>query len=67
MAGSLFVALVVIAVFAPMIARYDPIDQDYGQTLRPPSREHLMGTDNFGRDIFSRVVYGTRISLAGRA
>jgi peptide/nickel transport system permease protein len=61
--GSLFLALVVIAIAAPMIAPYNPIEQDYGQTLRPPSREHLMGTDNFGRDIFSRVVFGTQISL----
>jgi peptide/nickel transport system permease protein len=61
--GSLFLAVVVIAIAAPMIARYNPIDQDYGQTLRPPNLEHLMGTDNFGRDIFSRVVFGTQISL----
>lgn len=61
--GTLFVALIVIALFAVEIAPYNPIDQDYGKTLRPPSREHLMGTDNFGRDIFSRVIYGTQISL----
>lgn len=61
--GTLFFVLVAIAVFAPVIAPFDPIEQDYGQTLRPPSREHLMGTDNFGRDIFSRVVFGTQISL----
>ncbi|MGH2616497.1 MAG: ABC transporter permease, partial [Thermomicrobiales bacterium] len=61
--GTLFLALIVIAIAAPAIAPYDPIEQNYGQTLRSPSREHLMGTDNFGRDIFSRVVYGTQISL----
>lgn len=61
--GTLFLVLVVIAIAAPAIAPYNPIEQDYGQTLRPPSREHLMGTDNFGRDIFSRVVYGAQISL----
>ncbi|HEX5500280.1 MAG TPA: ABC transporter permease, partial [Thermomicrobiales bacterium] len=61
--GTLSCALVVIALFASSIAPYNPIRQDYGQTLRPPSRAHLMGTDNFGRDIFSRVVYGSRISL----
>jgi peptide/nickel transport system permease protein len=61
--GTLFVALVLIALFAPVLAPFDPIEQDYGQTLRPPSREHLMGTDNFGRDIFSRVLFGTQISL----
>jgi peptide/nickel transport system permease protein len=61
--GTLFLILVLIAIFAPVLAPFDPIEQDYAQTLRPPSREHLMGTDNFGRDIFSRVIYGTRISL----
>jgi peptide/nickel transport system permease protein len=61
--GTLFLVLMVIAIAAPVIAPYNPIEQDYGQTLRPPSREHLMGTDNFGRDIFSRVVYGAQISL----
>ena len=55
--------LVLVAIFAPVIATEDPIEQNYGATLRPPNREHLMGTDNFGRDIFSRVVYGSRISL----
>jgi peptide/nickel transport system permease protein len=61
--GSLLLVLVVIALFAPAIAPANPIEQNYGATLRPPSREHLMGTDNFGRDIFSRVIYGTQISL----
>jgi peptide/nickel transport system permease protein len=61
--GTLFLALVLVAIFAPLIAPEDPVEQNYGATLRPPGREHLMGTDNFGRDIFSRVVYGTRISL----
>jgi len=61
--GSLFLALILIALFAPAIAPENPVEQNYGATLRPPSREHLMGTDNFGRDIFSRVVYGTQISL----
>ncbi|MDQ3654019.1 MAG: ABC transporter permease [Chloroflexota bacterium] len=61
--GALFLTLVLIALFAPAIAPQNPIEQDYAATLRPPSREHLMGTDNFGRDIFSRVVFGTRISL----
>ena len=61
--GTLFLAIVLVAIFAPFIAPENPIEQNYGATLRPPSREHLMGTDNFGRDIFSRVVYGSRISL----
>jgi peptide/nickel transport system permease protein len=61
--GTLFLVLVLVAVFAPAIATQNPIEQNYGATLSPPNREHLMGTDNFGRDIFSRVVYGTRVSL----
>lgn len=55
---------VIIAVFAPVIAPYDPYATDAAAVYQPPSREHLFGTDNFGRDIFSRVIYGTRISIA---
>ena len=47
-----------------MIAPYDPNYQDYSIVLQPPSSEHLFGTDNYGRDIFSRVIWGTRIDLA---
>ena len=55
--------LIACAIFAPLIAPYDYEYQDYNAILQPPSGTHLMGTDNFGRDIFSRVVYGTRISI----
>lgn len=55
--------LIISALFAPWIAPYHFDDQDLMRTLLSPSREHLMGTDNFGRDIFSRIVYGSRISL----
>jgi len=58
-----FGALMLVALFAPVIAPYDPIDQDYSAAERPPSVAHLFGTDEFGRDIFSRVVYGARIDL----
>src|SRR5690349_11360455 len=54
--------LFLIAVFAPLIAPYNPI-QVTRDTLKPPSSAHLMGTDNIGRDILSRVIYGTQISL----
>jgi len=54
---------IVIAIFAPYIAPYDPIAQDLKQRLLPPSSEHLFGTDQFGRDIFSRVIYGSRIAI----
>jgi peptide/nickel transport system permease protein len=55
-------ALLLIALLAPLIAPYDPIAVSR-TTLKPPSAQHLMGTDNIGRDILSRVIYGTRISL----
>lgn len=54
---------IVMAVIAPIVAPYDPIVQDLTLRLKPPSSEHLFGTDNFGRDIFSRVIYGGRYSL----
>ena len=52
-----------MAVFAPWIAPYSPVGQDLGHRLMPPSADHLMGTDELGRDIYSRVVYGARITL----
>ena len=54
---------ILAAVLAPVIAPYDPIAQDLALRLKAPSAEHLFGTDNFGRDIFSRVIYGGRYSL----
>ncbi len=56
--------LVLLALAAPVLARYDPIfDQDYGNLLSGPSAEHWLGTDDLGRDIYSRMLYGSRISL----
>ena len=54
---------IVMAVLAPVIAPYDPIVQDMAIRLKPPSTSHIFGTDNFGRDIFSRVIYGGRYSI----
>ena len=54
---------IVAAILAPVIAPYDPIAQDLTIRLQPPSAAHIFGTDNFGRDIFSRVIYGGRYSL----
>jgi peptide/nickel transport system permease protein len=55
-----FAVFVFIAVFGPLIAPYDYAAQDATQRLQPPSLEHWMGTDNFGRDVFSRVLVGAR-------
>ncbi|HIU42807.1 MAG TPA: ABC transporter permease [Candidatus Ventrousia excrementavium] len=59
----LLVIIALIAVFAPLIAPYDPYTQDLSRINEPPSSDHWFGTDDVGRDLFSRVVYGTRISM----
>ncbi|MDB5526487.1 MAG: D-ala-D-ala transporter subunit [Rhizobium sp.] len=65
MVGAVIVlVLILTAIFAPWIAMSDPITQDLGARLLPPSAVHWMGTDELGRDIWSRVVYGARITLA---
>lgn len=56
--------LVLIALLAPVLAPYDPDAQSLGDMLKAPSSEHLFGTDEFGRDILSRVIFGCRISLS---
>lgn len=56
----LFIAL---AVFAPVFAPYDPNYADFSSFLQGPGKEHLLGTDNYGRDVLSRIIYGTRVSL----
>jgi peptide/nickel transport system permease protein len=55
--------LVLTAIFAPWLAPYGPLEQNLGATLQPPSRTHLLGTDDLGRDQLSRLIYGSRISL----
>lgn len=60
---GILLVLVLVAIFADVIAPYPLDKQDYRSTLQSPSWEHLMGTDEYGRDIFSRVIYGSRISL----
>src|SRR5437667_429676 len=63
-AGAAIVAgVVAAAVFAPALAPFDPVEQAFTNQLLAPSRAHLFGTDEFGRDIFSRVIYGARIAL----
>ena len=61
--GGLFLLIVLMAVFAPYIATHDPGAYAMQDALQPPSAEHFCGTDAFGRDVFSRIVYGARISL----
>jgi peptide/nickel transport system permease protein len=60
---AILVVVVAGALLAPQVAPYDPIDQEFTSQLRSPSAAHLFGTDEFGRDIFSRVVFGARIAL----
>lgn len=55
--------LIVTATAAPLLTQYDPIAQDMADRLAPPSFEHLLGTDNFGRDVFARIIYGARTTL----
>ncbi len=55
--------LVVVAVFAPFLAPGDPTQMQLGQRMRPPSPQHLFGTDDLGRDILARVIWGARVSL----
>jgi peptide/nickel transport system permease protein len=56
-------AILIFAILAPLAAGYDPTSTDSKSVLAAPSREHIFGTDRLGRDIFSRIIYGARISL----
>jgi peptide/nickel transport system permease protein len=56
-------AFIGVALLAPHVATYDPDLNNYRARVKPPSAEHWFGTDNFGRDIYSRVIYGARISM----
>jgi peptide/nickel transport system permease protein len=58
------ILLVVVAALAPVIAPYDPFETNPAVTLEPPSATHLFGTDDYGEDILSRVLYGARLDLA---
>ena len=62
--GSAFLLFfVILAIFAPLIAPYDPLANDYSAILSAPTKSHPFGTDNLGRDILSRIIFGSRISL----
>ncbi|MHB8156251.1 MAG: ABC transporter permease [Desulfocucumaceae bacterium] len=60
---AFLIVLITVAVLAPVMAPYDPYDGDMPMSLKGPGPGHLLGTDELGRDIFSRIIYGARISL----
>ena len=57
------VLFILTAIFAPFVAPYDPNYADFAAYLQGPSKTHLLGTDNYGRDVLSRIIFGTRVSL----
>ena len=57
------VIVIFVAIFAPLLAPYDPLVMNLKERLSPPNAQHWMGTDHMGRDILSRVVYGAQITL----
>lgn len=61
--GVLIVLIVFVAIFAPWLAPEDPLTQSTINRLQRPSSEHLLGTDPYGRDLLSRILYGTRVAL----
>lgn len=63
----IFLVVVAASIGAPLLTPYDPLELDFGQSLLPPSGEHLTGTDEMGRDLFTRILYGGRISLLAAA
>lgn len=61
--GIIALAIVLVSICAPLITPYDPLEQDSYYRLSPGSAKHILGTDDFGRDVFSRIIWGSRISL----
>ena len=61
---GIIVFLLLVAAFAPLLASHDPYEQILSDRLQPPSRQHYFGTDSLGRDIYSRVVFGSRVTLS---
>jgi peptide/nickel transport system permease protein len=60
---AIVIVYLLVAIFAPWLAPYDPLAQDVMNSLAPPSAQHLLGTDSLGRDLLSRLIYGARIDL----
>ena len=63
-AAIFLIAMGLVALLAPWFAPYPPLETDYLATQAPPSAEHLLGTDHLGRDVLSRIIYGTRVTLS---
>jgi len=61
--GAVVAVIIIMAIFAPWIAPYEPFERDRDSRLEKPSLEHLFGTDWLGRDLFSQIVYGSRLTL----
>jgi peptide/nickel transport system permease protein len=61
---AVIVLMILAAVFAPLVAPYDPLDVDYANILAAPTWAHPLGTDNFGRDVLSRIIYGAQTALS---
>jgi peptide/nickel transport system permease protein len=61
--AAIVVVMILVAVFATVLAPYDPVTVDFGGMLSPPSAKHWLGTDAFGRDVLSRLIYGSRTAL----
>jgi peptide/nickel transport system permease protein len=62
--ATIVTLLVIMAVCAPLFSSYDYKEQNIAERLQPPSSKHLMGTDEYGRDVFTRMLYGARISMS---
>jgi peptide/nickel transport system permease protein len=60
---AVIVLFVAVAIAAPLVAPYDPLGTDWRAVRKPPSAQHLMGTDELGRDVFARVIWGARASI----
>ena len=59
----LAIILILIAIFAPFLTPYDPYSQDLTNALKPPNVQNILGTDRYGRDIFSRIIIGSQTTI----
>src|SRR5437762_2194863 len=61
--GGIVALMILVALLAPIVAPYDPLAPDPSRSLGPPTASNVLGNDEFGRDVLSRLIYGARISL----